>query len=79
MVWIKQFGHVKLFRMWLKDKPRHYTVFLPDEGQLAAVNQKTFIEQHDVTSIDILSNTIGLSSRPATTSSFFRFVAKLPS
>ena len=33
--------------MWLKDQPRHYAVFLPDKGQLAAVDRKTFTEQHD--------------------------------
>jgi hypothetical protein len=28
VVWLKQFGHVKLFRAWLKKQPRYYAVFL---------------------------------------------------
>ena len=47
LVWLKNYGNVKLFRIWLKDQPRHYAVFLPDDDQLAAVGRKTFTEQHD--------------------------------
>ena len=47
LVWLKEFGNVKLFRTWLKDQPRHYAVYLPDDDGLAAVSRKTFIEQHD--------------------------------
>lgn len=47
LVWLKGFGNVKLFRTWLKDQPRHYAVFLPDDDQLTAVGRKTFTEQHD--------------------------------
>jgi hypothetical protein len=46
-VWLKDFGHVKLFRTWLKDQPRHYAVFLPDDDELTAVGRKTFTDQHD--------------------------------
>ncbi len=46
-VWLKDFGNVKLFRTWLKDQPRHYAVFLPDDGQLASFDRKAFLEQHD--------------------------------
>jgi len=46
-VWLKDFGHVKLFRTWLKDQPRHYAVFLPEDDDLTAVDRKTFIAQHD--------------------------------
>lgn len=46
-VWLKDFGHVKLLRTWLKDQPRHYAVFLPDDDVLAAVDRKTFTVQHD--------------------------------
>jgi hypothetical protein len=46
-VWLKDFGHVKLFRTWLKDQPRHYGVFLPDDDELTAVGRKTFTAQHD--------------------------------
>lgn len=47
VVWLKQFGHVKLFRTWLKDQPRHYAVFLADEEQVASFDRKTFTKQHD--------------------------------
>jgi hypothetical protein len=47
LVWLKDFGNVKLFRTGLKDQPRHYAVFLPDGGQLATVDRKTFTVQHD--------------------------------
>jgi hypothetical protein len=47
VVWLKQFGHVKLFRTWLKDQPRHYAVFLTDERQLASFDRQKFVEQHD--------------------------------
>ena len=47
LVWLKDFGHVKLFRTWLKDQPRHYAVFLPDDGPLASFDRKAFLEQHD--------------------------------
>lgn len=47
LVWLKDFGHVKLFRTWLKDQPRHYAVFLPDDDWLTAVGRKTFTIQHD--------------------------------
>ena len=47
VVWLKDFGNVKLFRTWLKDQPRHYAVFLPDDGQLACFDRKAFLEQHD--------------------------------
>jgi len=38
--------HVKLFRTWLKDQPRHYVVFLSDDDQIAAIDRKTLINQH---------------------------------
>jgi len=38
---------VKLFRTWLKNQPRHYAVFLTDEGQLASFDRQKFAEQHD--------------------------------
>ena len=47
VVWLKDFGNVKLFRTWLKDQPRHYAVFLPDDGPLASFDRKAFLEQHD--------------------------------
>ena len=47
VVWLREFGYVKLFRTWLKDQPRHYAVFLDNEEQLASVDRKTFNGQHD--------------------------------
>lgn len=47
VVWLKEFGFVKVFRTQLKDQLRHYAVFLPDKDQLTAINRKTFTEQHD--------------------------------
>jgi hypothetical protein len=38
LVWLKDFGNVKLFRIWLKDPPLLHVVFLPDNEQLAAVD-----------------------------------------
>lgn len=47
VVWLKEFGHVKLFRTWLKDQQRHYAVFLADGEQLSNFERSTFIAQHD--------------------------------
>lgn len=47
VVWLKEFGFVKLFRTQLKDQLRHYAIFLPDKDQLTTINRKTFTEQHD--------------------------------
>jgi len=47
LFWFNDLGPVKLFRTWLKDQPRHYAVFLPDDGPLADVERKTIAEQHD--------------------------------
>jgi hypothetical protein len=46
VVWLKEFGYVRLFRTCLKDQPRHYAVYLTDEGH-KAVDRKAFNEQHD--------------------------------
>jgi len=47
MVWLKNFGYVKLFRTTLKDQIRHYISSLPDEEKTAAFDNKAFTEQHD--------------------------------
>ncbi len=47
MVWLRQFGEVKLFRTQLKDQLRHYVVYLPDENDYPAFSQRAFIELHD--------------------------------
>lgn len=47
LVWLRDFGEVKLFRTWLKDQSRHYVVYLPDVGQLATYGRDAFNRQHD--------------------------------
>lgn len=47
VVWLRDFGSVKLFRMRLKDQLRHYVVSLPDERQLITFHRHAFTEQHD--------------------------------
>jgi len=47
VVWLKNFGHVKLFRTQLKDQLRHYISALPSDGQTEAFDHKAFTEQHD--------------------------------
>jgi hypothetical protein len=47
IVWLKNFGYVKLFRTKLKDQLRHYTSALPDDDQTKSFGRKAFTEQHD--------------------------------
>ncbi len=47
MVWLKNFGYVKLFRTTLKEQVRHYISSLPDEEKTAVFDKKAFTEQHD--------------------------------
>ena len=47
MVWLREFGNVKLFRTQLKDQQRHYVVFLPDADAYAAFKQSNFQKLHD--------------------------------
>jgi hypothetical protein len=47
VVWLKNFGVVKLFRTQLKDPLRHYIVSLPNDEQTASFDNKAFTEQHD--------------------------------
>jgi len=47
VVWLREFGRVKLFRTWLKDQPRHYAAFLADEAALTDFDRRAFAEQHD--------------------------------
>jgi len=46
-VWLRGFGEVKLFRMWLKDQPRHYVLFLPDADTYGAFGVADFKRLHD--------------------------------
>ena len=47
MVWLREFGEVKLFRTHLKDQVRHYVVFLPDADAYDAFQSVNFQTLHD--------------------------------
>jgi hypothetical protein len=47
VVWLKQFGGVKLFRTRLKDQLRHYVLYLPNDEPLSAFGDKEFSKLHD--------------------------------
>jgi hypothetical protein len=47
VVWLKNFGTVKVFRTQLKDQLRHYISALPSDEQTVSFDRKVFVEQHD--------------------------------
>ena len=54
IVWLRDFGQVKLFRTNLKDQVRHYAMYLPDEkgppddeSRFRLLNQSKFERLHD--------------------------------
>ena len=47
LVWLRDFGRVKLFRTRLKDQLRHYVVHLPDEEAYATFGLGDFQTLHD--------------------------------
>lgn len=47
LVWLREFGNVKLFRTRLKDQLRHYVVFLPNAETYDAFEQADFQKLHD--------------------------------
>lgn len=47
VVWLRDFGEVKLFRTKLKDQLRHYVVYLPDENNYTDFGRKPFLALHD--------------------------------
>lgn len=47
MVWLRDFGQVKLFRTRLKDQLRHYVVYLTNADDYAAFKQTDFHALHD--------------------------------
>ena len=47
LVWLRDFGQVKLFRTRLKDQLRHYVVYLTDEQAYAAFGTDDFQTLHD--------------------------------
>lgn len=47
IVWLRDFGQVKLFRTRLKDQVRHYAIYLPDETKLTNFERDAFDKLHD--------------------------------
>jgi hypothetical protein len=47
IVWLRDFGQVKLFRTRLKDPLRHYVVYLPNADDYAAFKRTDFQTLHD--------------------------------
>jgi len=47
IVWLKEFGWVKLFRTRLKDQLRHYVVHLPNDEPLSSFGVTEFSKLHD--------------------------------
>lgn len=47
IVWLKNYGNVKLFRTRLKDQLRHYVVYLPNEEKLSQFDRAAFDLEHD--------------------------------
>jgi Transposase DDE domain len=47
IVWLRDFGQVKLFRTRLKDQLRHYAVFLPNADTYSTFQQAQFQTLHD--------------------------------
>ena len=55
VVWLRDFGQVKLFRTYLKDQARHYATYLPDNvpnrpddgDKFETLNQAIFDKLHD--------------------------------
>jgi hypothetical protein len=47
VVWLKEFGWVKLFRTRLKDQLRHYVVYLPNDKPLNSFGGNEFATLHD--------------------------------
>ena len=47
LVYLRDFGQVKVFRTKLKDQLRHYIVYWPEESQLDAYRENDFKIAHD--------------------------------
>jgi hypothetical protein len=47
LVWLKDFGIVKLFRTWLKDQQRHYIIFHSEEQSTNLFKNSDFKRIHD--------------------------------
>ena len=47
LVYLRDFGQVKIFRTQLKDQYRHYIVYFPEQSQLDAYQENDFKITHD--------------------------------
>jgi hypothetical protein len=47
LVYLRGFGTVKGFRTWLKNQPRHYALYQPNDEAWATVDRATFLKLHD--------------------------------
>lgn len=47
LVWLREYGEVKLFRTPLKDQQRHYVVYLPQSDAYLGFGQSAFKKLHD--------------------------------
>ena len=47
IVWLRNFGQVKLFRMRLKDELRHYVTYLPNADDYGSFKKTAFQSLHD--------------------------------
>lgn len=47
LVYLRGFGTVKVFRQWLKDQPRHYALYQPNDEVWAVFDHARFLKLHD--------------------------------
>ena len=47
LVHLRGFGTVKVFRKWLKNQPRHYALYQPNDEDWAAFDRPAFLKLHD--------------------------------
>jgi hypothetical protein len=47
LVNLRGFGTVKIFRTWLKNQPRHYALYQPNDEQWATFDRSAFLTLHD--------------------------------
>ena len=46
-VYLRGFGVTKVFRTWLKNQPRHYALYQPNDEAWATFDQAVFLKLHD--------------------------------
>ena len=47
LVYLRGFGTVKVFRQWLKDQPRHYALYQPNDEAWVVFDHARFLKLHD--------------------------------